>query len=607
MNHFNLFSTMNHYPTTITTASPDNDHHGSQIPPEQGSDTDFSPSPESKELDSLRESGEIESAYERGRELLSLHPNDRSIKVVFGWIIYDKVKQIVDKIYSDDSDPTELHEQIRGLFQEYARLRLDRPDPLFSSLVELLLELPVLPSFSPQILFWAGIHSFLKEDFEYSKPSDESEKRQSLVERLAYDIGEQVVFNWKDYECTVQEFSILLIDKALEMAEVYDPLMLRYFKGRILCELGREEIAREHLLYVLDLMRDEDWAWHAVARCERRFSPSTALSLCAKAYFLAKEKNDDTLDVLDGLVLEDIVELSIELRDYQLAKWAVDEQVSILQSNEESSPESMVSLETLMASDWYSSTTDLADPEQTLKDVAESKEDQEFLFDGKWNEVTLLESFTSKIEKRFLKLIYKTREESSQEIVVPVKDYPHIKNLESGTPLYAAMGYNEDIGLPRIFSLKLREEGHAFDCLIEVNGILDHHNPAKEMSTIFISPTTFTILRYSQFEEVRNWKPGTPLVMSCINYRDRRYIAYEVRPGTFQESDLVTQQSGELFIHDRGFGFVNDVYVPAAMVRGHAFGSHVNVVALKKPKIRTGVLGWQAILIEPATTAPYYD
>jgi len=602
---------MNNYPSTISTTSPENVHHGSQILPEQGSDTQSFQSTHYQELHSLRESGDVESAYQRGHELLNLHPNDRSIKVIFGWILYDKIKQIVDQVDSDDSDSGELHEEIRRLFQEYARLRSDRPDQLFSFMVELLLELPELPHFSPQILYWAGIHSYRPEDFEHTKSSDDSEKHPSLVERLAYYIGQQVVFNWKDYERTVQEFSVALIDKALEMADVSDPLWLRYFKGRILCELGREEIAREHLLYVLDLKREEDWAWHAVARCERRISPSTALSLCAKAYFLAKGKKNDAIDDLDVLgildVLEDIVELSIELRDYQLAKWAVDRQVSILQKNEWTSSESMESLDSLITSDWYSSTTDLANPEQSLKEVAESKEDNEFLFDGKWSKVTLLESFTSKIEKRFLKLIYEAIEDSSQEIVVPVKDYPHIKNLESGTPLYAAIGYSEDLGHYRILSLKPREDGRPYDCLIEVNGILDHHNRSKEMATIFISPTTFTILRYSQFEEVRNWKPGTPLVMSCINYRDRRYIAYEVNLGTFQESDLATQQTGELFIHERGFGFVNDVYVPAAMVRGHAYGSHVNVIALKKPKIRTGVLGWQAILIEPATTAPYYD
>ncbi|MDE2826758.1 MAG: hypothetical protein OXL40_05525 [Bacteroidota bacterium] len=534
-----------------------------------------------QELNSLRKSGQTDAAYRRGQELLKQYPNDKYLKGSYGWVLYDKIKAIVDKAPSEDPIPEGVHRQIRSLFQEYARLGLDRPDLLFSFMIIQLLRLPSLPPFSPHVLRWAGVHSFREEDFESGKAADSGTRYPSLIERLAGAVGKMVVSNSKEYDRSILEFSLELINAALNKAQISDPIWLRYRKGQFLCELGRHELAREHLQYVVKKKHGEFWAWHALAQCERNSSTSTALSLCAKAYLVAGDKK------LAVGVLEDVVHLALEFGYSELAKWAVDQNFSLRQKFGWSLPESVTAN---MSTDWYSDAGELKNPEEILAKHAESSES--LLFEGKWYEANFLEIFTNKEGKKILKLVYKT--DTSLEVVVPAKRYPDIATLESGTPLYAAIEFGEHRDL--VLALKTREGGKLYDCLLKIRGILDHHNIEKSLASVFISPSDFCLLHYSKFKDVRDLEPGSTIVLSCTLFKNR-YTPFQVRSGAFQESKWITRKTDVLRVHQNGFGFVGDVYVRPDLVKNSLHETRVIVVALKKPKKKdgSGEMGWQAV------------
>ena len=534
-------------------------------------------------LTSLRKSGRVDEAYERGRTLMGQYSDDKYLKGVYGWVLYDKVKQIVAKIASDESSATNLQNQIRSLFREYAKLGLGRPDLLFSSMIRLLLRLPNLPFFLPIFLHWAGMQSFRNEDFQTEKGAKGDETYPSLIESLASGVGKQVVSNLEKYDPSIQKFALDLIDTALNKSEVQEPLWLRYRKGQLLCILDQHNQAREHLRYVVRKKQGEFWAWQALAHCEQVSSLSTALRLSSKAYLVAEDKK------FAVSVLDDIARLALDTGDPKLAKWAVDKHVSVRQGEEWPQTEF---IKTQISADWYSAADVLKNPEQVLAKHAESVESL-IIDEDSWCKANLLEEFTSKRGKKHFRMVCKVNNGTSVEII-PAKRYPDFSKLQPGTPVHAAIESSEERN--QIMALRIRDNGQPFDCLQKIHGILDHHNKKKELASIYLTSSEVCLLPYAKFEEVRGWEVGCSVILTCIRDRDR-YQPYKASCGSFRESEYVFRKTGELRIHEKGFGFVGDVFVPPNLVKDMPNGARVTVVALKKSR------GWNAVSLKREDTS----
>ena len=50
-----------------------------------------------QEVTKLRKEGRLDEAYSRGYELIEENPDDRYLADSVGWVLYDKVKKIVDE------------------------------------------------------------------------------------------------------------------------------------------------------------------------------------------------------------------------------------------------------------------------------------------------------------------------------------------------------------------------------------------------------------------------------------------------------------------------------------------------------------------------------
>ena len=543
----------------------------------------------SQELNVLRKSGQADAAYRRGQELLRQHPDDLYLKRIFGWVLYDRVKQSVASISNDDSNAGDAHGQIRSLFHEYARLRLDRPDLLFSRLVWVVLQLSNLPPFFPRFLSWAGVESFSEEDFQVSNGAGSGKAYPSLIERVANSIG-KLVASSNEYDRPTRNFALELIDTAMNKGQVREPVWLWYRKGQLLRQLGEQKQARENLQRVVKKKPGEFWAWHELAKCEDSNSPSTALAYCSKAYLVAGDKS------FAVGVLNDMVPLALNSGQAEFAKWAVDTQVSIRQSSQWRLPDSIAAW---TSAEWYQDAADTKDPKKVLERYAVSAES--LLLEGTWCRASLLEFFTGKNDKKWIKVVYQAGKDGVVG-VVPANRCPTTVGLRPGAPLYAAI----DSGQERnpVMALKARNEGEPFDSLAEVYGILDHQNEQKGLASIFLTPSDFCLLRYKDFEEVREWAAGSPVFLKCAREKEGRYRAYKVRRGHFRESEWIKRETETLRVHEKGFGFVKDVFVPPRLVRAELSGVRVTIVALLKPKGRgeSRELGWQAVSMKRATS-----
>ena len=117
-----------------------------------------------QEVTELRKAGRLEEAYRRGHELLKEYPDDFRLKGSFGWVLYDKLKQIVEAARERSAAGNAPDEATRKVMRGYARLGLPRPDLLFSQLLFQILRSPTPPEFLPGLMRWAGLDCFRPED-----------------------------------------------------------------------------------------------------------------------------------------------------------------------------------------------------------------------------------------------------------------------------------------------------------------------------------------------------------------------------------------------------------------------------------------------------------
>ncbi len=535
-------------------------------------------------IHALRKSGRIDDAYRLGKDLLARHPDDKYLCGAFGWVLYDKAKAVVRRSVTTAKDAAELE----SILEAYTRLDLERPDLLFSLLVRIVVRMDPPPKFLPRFLQWAGLTSFRSEDFAAQEDREREVVYPPLVERVATSVAKML--GGPEIGIANKEFAMALIDLALQKSQVQRPIWLRYRKALLLADLGKTMQARNLLLPVVREKSAEYWAWHALARIEKQRDPNLALALCTKALVVC---HDEGFAVR---VLTDVAELAVELGHNELAKWAVDRQMAVRQERGWKVSESLLGLTTAA---WYKASNALEDSKRLLEDLSVHAE--EVLWEGAWQDSSFLEQFVSKKGRVLIKVGLKHGSDTV-ESVIRADRLKDSSGLEAGAPLQAVI--ENEAGKPRLLAIKRRPVGVAYDCLMEVYGVLDHHNPAKRLASIYVSATEFCLLHYNSFELAKDWDVGSPIIMRCTRNRDR-LTAYEARPSQFRETDSIQRLVGPIKIHSKGFGFVRDAFLTPVLIQSASDSAEVEVIAVRKPKGRdgSGKLGWKAICV----TDPDFD
>lgn len=531
-----------------------------------------------QEISSLRKSGRVDDAYRRGHELLRDHPDDYYLRNIFGWVLYDKVKLVVDRARTHQGNAGSAAGEVRALLREYARLDLPRPELLFSLLLSQVLRVPGKLDFLPAFMLWAGLGCFRPEDFQAQESKDGDMVFEPLVEKAARAVAKFVRGGNDD---SLKNFAVEMLDKAIAECEVQGLPWLHYSKALLFGELGRTDDARALLLPFVREKRADFWAWHALSKIEEAEDASLALALCARACLTCK-------DAKFGLsVFEDLARLAVAVERFDLAKWSADRAVSIRQENGWRIPES---LRTLAESDWYRSAPELANAASELENCARAA-DRVVYRDCPRVPASFLGTFKAKSGKLMAKVAIRD-DCHSIEMVSPAK------GLVDGDTFH--VGESVTVGILReehrssFIEITPRAEGEPFDCLESIYGVVDHLNQEKRLVSVYVTATEFCLLPFRDFESVSGWKPGSPVEMLCT-HSDDRLRPYHAEISRFQETEWVSRVSGEISVHPKGFAFVNDVFVPPHLAKLYEDGREVSLLAVRKINKKTNSLGWTAI------------
>ena len=529
-----------------------------------------------EELLSLRENGQLEKAHELCLELISLHPEDASLKAELGWILHEKIELLEPE---DDSAAESVL-----LIQEFRDLALPTPNLLYSRILNQCLRLTPKPESLPEFVQFIGFTGFRREDFVALVNEADGRRYPSLIESVATALA-KMVSDSDDFDSNVRQFMLDFVNMALDQAQVRDAGWLHYYRALLLGSLGQPQEACDVMRLVIKAKTNEYWVWQALSRLEAERDLELALKLSVRAYTLCEHED------FAVLVLSDIRVLGEQVGHYDLAKWAADTEFEYRMAN---GKKILPPLSDLDSSVWYNNAGRLADPDTVLQTIAKSAEEQ--LFASEWIPGNVIGQFESKSGTTLLKLWLN---DGVNEKVFPAEDNPELAEVPVGTPVWAVV---DNSGRhPRISRLKARPNGELFDGLIEVNGIVDHQNPVKALVSVFVTARDYCLLPYSRFQDVSTWETGKTIRLRCTRWKER-LIAYDVSEMELVRSEWITRYSGFFRMHERGFGFVGSVFVPNHLTDEVLDERAVAGVCIKKPKGRDShELGWMALTMVPTS------
>lgn len=407
-----------------------------------------------QEIKDLRKSGRLDEAYTRGKELLNDHPEDRSIREEFGWVLYGKVKKFVEIANQPQASQTDISNKLRETLREYYKLKLSRPALLFSLLLSQILRFSGDLKFLPKFMEWAGTNSFRQEDLETST-SNNGQVFESLVEKAAREVGkissELTIEDYSDIQ-ELQGFAVTLIDYALERTIVQKPEWLIYRKALLLKNLGKLDEAQSLLISFVQQKRGDFWAWHALAKVIEISDPALALALCSKACLTCKDLN------FGVSVFEDLSRLAASQDEKQLAKWSAEQAFAIRNKNEWRIPQS---LRNLLNTSWYSHNESVSNPQEELLRVAADAERIIWANYPKYN-ANYLGTFLTRNEKRMVKFGLLSNAES-EELISPERGLLNNISLTFGDPVTVTVDESRD--RPTVVVVEKRDSGKVFDSM----------------------------------------------------------------------------------------------------------------------------------------------
>ena len=535
-----------------------------------------------EEIYALRKEGKVEEAYLQGYELLEEKPQDTYLKQAIAWVLFDKIKEHANDVKQDESRAPAAASQVRELLKKFARLSLSRPDLCFSLILVQIMRLPNENlNFLPSFLYWAGIDAYREEDYIADRQEGSDNVFDPLIERAARTAGK--IASGMDQE-NIREFTIALIDRTLEKAENQREEWLHYHKSSLLHSFGKVEEAVELLTPFVRGNQTAFWAWHALFKVLRQQDPELSLALCSKACILCK-------DPKFGLRLyPDFAPIAVASGQATLAKWAVDR---ALQTRIKKGWRIPPDLQVLIESAWYQSAIKPDNPVEELQKLAEPA--NRFLYsDCPAYEGTYLGTFETKTGKTMVKVSLKVSGQFQEE-VTPAKLLSEHDQFNLGAPVI--VGLFETKQWSTIISMQPRPEGKSFDCLEAIYGVLKYHNKERQRSGVYITCSEFSTIAHPEFPIVVQLPVGTPISMKVTRHRER-IRPHHLERTSFKETEDIRQFQGTLAVHEKGFGFVDGVYIAPPLLGPAKTGEEYTVLAVSEVNPKKGTLGWTGIKME---------
>lgn len=515
----------------------------------------------------LHKEGKLKEARDAARCILEENPNDFKTRSQLEWVIFKEIKQAVARIESalkasQRADTRNLN-FVMTRWEEYQQSQPRVPEMACSMIVGQITKIAhLLPKYA-DIIYWLRLDGLRGEDWQPNEYQGKSYP--SLATKIALALCKWIKAHPDASTDEDLDMALEWIEAAKKNAMGDFPLWLNWNAAILFRKKGDFQRATELLTSVVKAKRNEFWVWAEAGRLYQSEQPELALSCFCRALecpaeskFLVKAHRE-------------LAELLAEQEEFAQASREVAITIEIRQA--EGWPIGR-EMEALIASPWYDPSAEGAeDPKEFYGrhssaalalcfDIVETKAAS---YLGLLIPHTPKEPRPGWKPKPLPRFATKDAQDRCWSLVGPGMKKP---KFEVGAPLTVVIGRQNGEDRQTIVHVSARPDGKRWDCLEAGAGVVVREASDEKPLKVFIAGTGDELGIDPPGSNVLRVGDGIKLGIAR-NPKNHRLDAFTVERSELPDRDVKLIQ-GKLRRNPKGFGFVDDAFVPPYIVESVA-------------------------------------
>lgn len=539
-----------------------------------------------QEIQTIRKSGDYIRAREKAKAELAKFPQSFQLQSQLAWSYYDEVKALSNQI-EDTQNNYNLVQKLAAVYEEYISGNPKRPDMAFS------LILRIVSKYSTQInnflayIEWMGMPALRDEDWQSTQYNGKT------MPPVAHDIARGMCKWFKSHESATFEQGQFTLDWSRRVRANMsgeDAIWLDWDVAAVLRKLGDYQTAAQVLSNVLKLKQNEFWVWREAARIYAHEDEDLALSCYCKA-MLCRSQPKFLVSTH-----EEFASFLADLEMYDKASYEINRALEIRNNNEWKVKDD---LQSLCDNSWY-------DPQQNNHQQA-----QKFYNEHSSDALTLcFESIETvpatylgyieikregKKPKKMLKLSVKNG--SSHESTL-ASGFPNLQ-LNEGDSVMLTKGTQSKGSKDLIININKAQNTSKWQHTDQLPALVNYISNDKKVVKLFAHkdlqmrlPKELEHLSLSLGEQVNCYTSIHPIKNKVEVFHIDRL------PATHSVPDSKSL-SGKLRKNEKGFGFIDDIFIAPHLIKDIDNGAELNIIALYEKPPKREEYSWRALTVEP--------
>lgn len=519
-----------------------------------------------QDVQKLRKAGQLQEAREAAIDILATDPRDFRAKSELEWVIHGFIKRSVENVRAASGGDEPINkgdiDEITKWMVEFYRLEPQVPGWACSNILRQLSKVGKhLPRFLGFVR-WVGLKGMGAEDWSPTTFQETTLQPVALVVARALC---KWIKTHPDAAAEDMTFALEWAQEARSKTHGEDSTWLHWDMAILLRQMGDFQRATELLSSVVKAKRNEFWVWAEAGRLYQPEQPELALSCFCRALECPAESK------FLVKVHRELAELLAEQEEFAQASREVAITIDIRQA--EGWPIGR-EMESLISSPWFDPSLDGAEDAKAFYgrhsaaalalcfDVVETKVAS---YLGLLVPHTLKEPRPGWKPKPLPRFAIQDAKGKAWSLVGP-----GIKMLkfEVGAPVTVVIGRQNGEGGETIVHVSARPEGKNWDCLEPGAGVIVRENSNEKPLKVFIADTGDELGVESPAAKPLRVGDGVRIGIAR-NPKTNRLDAFNMERGELPDRDVKRFQ-GQLRRNPKGFGFVDDAFVPPYIVESVA-------------------------------------
>lgn len=539
-----------------------------------------------QEIRDIRKNGNFTEARRLALQELATTPNSLQLKSQLEWTYYDELKSLAQQIENNTQNQQVTNRFIQ-VFEEYIVGNPRRPEMAFSFIIKVIAgHAQQLPSFYSYIE-WMGQQALRPDDW-YS-----TEYNGRKIPPIAHDIARGLCKWIKSHDNVTLEqikFCLTWVSRVRQNMTDEEAIWLDWDTVYLLRKTEDYTTASQILSSVIKQKQNEFWVWTEAARLHEEEQKDLALACFCKALLCP---------VADSSFLvkthEEFAQFLACLEMYEKASYQINQALTIRQNkgwniNNE--------LQSLLNQPWYNKSNN--NHQSTLNFYKEHSQEALSLCFDKIEQISAnyLGQIQIPRENKKPKISHKfaiMKNGKSESILVS-----GLRNIKfiAGEPVLLTMGINEANDKWTTVNAEKRHSGKNWDCTLLQQVMLS--SIKDQEIRVFIN----------RDDEIKLFKEVSDRLTNSINIgnmynayitknaKNNRLEICHLEPSNETKLADTKKITGILKKNERGFGFLEDIFIPPYLLDSQQNGDCLTVIAVYSFNKAKEKYSWRAITIQ---------